>query len=152
MLLSPAGTCQAATAREFIHFIRIPSRPSRCGPWTFGLRHHYLSVPSLALAMTARSRSPKVARAGASEAIEASGLSLEARAVIIQQWSLTVINSGVYMGLHCTFCGFYERSNLSISKVRFLAMIIINDHPGWFLAEPHQFNMFNLARFNLALR
>jgi hypothetical protein len=89
MLLSPAGTCQAATAREFI---RIRSRPSRRGPWTSSLRHH-LSFPSLALAMAARSRSPKVARAGAIEAIEASGLSLEARAGIIQQWSLTVMST-----------------------------------------------------------
>lgn len=82
MLLSPVGTCQAAT-RELP---RIRSRPSRrplWTPWTRSRhRHRHLSVPSLglALAMAARSRSPKVARAGA---IEASGLSLEGRKALV---------------------------------------------------------------------
>ena len=57
---------------------------------------------------------------------------------IIQQWSFTVINSnGSTWVIYCTFCvyctcsahfvdsiWFYERINLSISKVRFLAMIM----------------------------
>ena len=105
MLLSPVRTCQA-TARDFL--ISRPSPRGPCGPWTSSLRNRRVPRLGLAglasLAMAARSRSPKVAR-GASEAIEASGLSLEARAGIQQS---TDFDSNQLWGLHCIcdLCGF----------------------------------------------